>query len=108
MLAVQLVEYNGQAATQIIESDAGAYHFCRNCKEDDTCDHSHGKITPRSSYVLRYLYEFDAGVNIYPLPGSWELQPHWFMSMFTAGRSEMIRIRNEKQQAEITKARTRI
>lgn len=60
------------------------------------CDHVGGKITARALYVLRYLYEHDAGIQHYPLPGSWEYQPHWFIEMFMAGRAVMSEVRAEK------------
>ena len=62
---------------------------------DGECDHFGGKLTARTVYVLSYIYEFEAGVHLYPCAGSWEHQPHWFYAMFTAGRNEMMRVRNE-------------
>jgi len=44
-------------------------------------------------------------ITIYPLPGSWELQPHWFINMFQSGKSEMNKIRNEKAAEAMNKAR---
>jgi len=98
-------ENNGNAAHDMLQSSAGEYHFCRFCELDGSCDHSGGKLTPRTLYVLRYIYEFEAGVTAYPLSGSWEYQPLWFYEMFMAGRSELNRCRNEAQRREIDAAK---
>lgn len=97
------MEENGQAAEQIMDTAAGQYQFCRFCEAENECDHSFSKITERANYVLRYLYEFDAGIMQYPLPGSFELQPLWFIKMFQAGRTEMNKIRAAKRKAELDK-----
>jgi len=107
MQAVQFIEQQGQFAEQVLQTPAGQYQFCRFCELENDCDHEGSKVTERSAFVLRYLYEFDAGITIYPLPGSWELQPHWFITMFNAGRSEMNKIRKAKQDEEMRKAQVR-
>jgi len=91
-------------ADKIIMGDAGKYAFCRDCQQNQNCDHSGSKLTARARYVFRYVFEFDSGVHIYPLPGSWENQMNWFDVMFTAGRSKLIEVRNDMMEKESKKA----
>ena len=88
-------ENNGNLATELIKGEAGKYHFCRLCQQYGACDYAGSKLTARVQYVLSYIYEFDAGVHLYPNPGSWEYQPHWFYSMFRAGMNQLNSTRNE-------------
>lgn len=55
----------------------------KECKKTDDMNF----ISPLSMYIIRYLIEQRAGFMHYPLPGTWEDQPEWFMACLDIGRS---------------------
>ena len=87
-------------AGKLLDNNGAAQFFCRNCEMDSSCDHSGCKITAKALYVLRYVYDFEAGIHSYPFAGSWENQPQWFTEMFNAGRARLIKLRNEAAEKQ--------
>jgi len=100
-------ENNGNAANDLISGKAGEYQFCRYCKKYKSCSHKYGKLTARTKYVLSYIYEHANGNTAFPLPGSWEHQPQWFIAMFNAGKARLSQCQSENSKREIESAKRR-
>lgn len=79
--------------------------ICPYCERHQTCDkgESYPIISPLTRYILQYMSEINAGFAMYPLPGSWECQPEWFMSLLNTARAAQTR--KERSEAAISKER---
>jgi hypothetical protein len=84
-----------------IEETPYAKIFCQNCKANSTCDHIGTRITQRNLYVLRYIAEFESGICLYPMAGTWEDQYAWFDYLFRTGRTHMKKLINDLQAKEM-------
>lgn len=82
-----------------------SWFICAHCLRNEICkkDESFPVISPLTRYILQYLSEIDAGFCVYPLQGSWEHQPVWFISLLNTARQAL----TNKQKDEAEKAKER-
>jgi len=75
--------------------------FCAYCSISDKCSKKGlPKILQVNQTILKYVYNFEAKVTIYPNPGSWRDQPIWFNKLFDVGRSELSKLKIQKLEDE--------
>lgn len=82
------------------------FRICLFCEQNETCTkgEEYPVISHLSRYILQYMSEINAGFTAYPLPGTWEDQPAWFMSLLNAGRTAQSRKERELNERHNAKS----
>ncbi|MFA4959966.1 MAG: hypothetical protein WC535_08785 [Candidatus Cloacimonas sp.] len=55
-------------------------------------------ISPLSRYIIQYLVEASNGYHLYPLEGSWENQPQWFIDQLNIARTTQANKEREERE----------
>ena len=92
---MRFIEQN-QTAEKLLQGDAGTYAFCRNCEEYENCNHDGQKILTSNKIIIDYAYQIEGGFNSYYWGDNLYEQPEWFIFLLNKARSEIQKIRKDK------------
>lgn len=71
--------------------------ICRFCEQNEICRKGDNMpvISALSRYAIRWYHELKAAPR-YPVDGTWEDQPNWFMELISQAANVFTRLETEK------------
>ena len=92
--------FANQSSTVLEDREILKYAICRYCEKLEECDQNDGMpiISPLSRYIIQYLVEINNGFHQYPLEGSWENQPQWFIDQLNIARKTQANKEREERE----------
>ena len=101
MIAAGFVTNNTDPADPFYRKNMG-YAFCSACQSASECKKSDRMpmMSALSRYAIRWYHELKASPCGYPIPGSWEQQPNWFMELISMASIIFGKVEKEKAERE--------